>query len=81
MVSLTSVCKTATKIVILCLQVIMIMSQHFSKAEVLTSISHPQNGLNFLTVTPFNFNTVSSFRSKIQIAAVNLISVIYHQIP
>ena len=53
MVSLTSVCKTATKIVILCLQVIMIMSQHFSKAEVLTSISHPQNGLNFLTVTPF----------------------------
>jgi len=52
MVSLTSVCKTATKI-ILCLQVIMIMSQHFFKAEVLTSISHPQNGLNFLTVTPF----------------------------
>ena len=50
-VSLTSVCKTATKIVILCLQVIMIMSQHFSKAEVLTSISHPQNGLKFLTVT------------------------------
>ena len=60
----------------------MIMSQHFSKAEVLTSISHPQNGLKFLTVT-LSFLVLCPLSGqiiKIQIAAVNLISVIYHQI-